>query len=177
MKHLSTRIIIALATFLIGLTAFLIWLDPFPKVFQTQRLPEKSCSLSPRENKITELEAVELAECFVISQGYTAYPPLEDKSKLQYEFLWDSSIREEVLDKRRNLLESKAYGVRYNEKYADWVVVFRYNPKHPEIDKLKPESLEHLKTVGRAVTMDEKGGKMRIEHADFELSEFQRAKE
>jgi hypothetical protein len=177
MQRFSVRIIIALSAFVIGITAFIIWVSPLPEFFQTEYLAKRSCSLAPKEYKISDLEAIELAECFVITQGYTAYPPAEDKSKLQYEFFGDSSVPEEVLNQRHNMLKSKAYGVRYEERINGWRVVFHYNFKNEKINKLNPEFLEHLKTVGRVVIMDAYGGSASIEHEDFEFSKFQKVEE
>ena len=176
MRNFSTRMIIATLTFLIGIVAFAIWLYPFQTVFQTPLQSAKTCSLAPSQHKISGAEAVRLAECFVIANGYTALPPMEDKSKLSYESWADSPPAEEALERRHDTIESKAYGVMYEEKYG-WSVVFRYNLRNEKFKRFNPEFLEHLKNVGRAVTMDSNGGKMRVEHEDFELSKFQRVEE
>ena len=164
--------IIAIFTFLIGIVAFAIWLYPFQTVLQTPPQSAQTNSLVPTQHKISGAEAVRLAESFVIANGYTALPPMEDKSKLSYEFWRDSPPAEEALERRRDTIESKAYGVMYNEKYG-WSVVFRYNLKNEELKDFLPE----LKNVGRVVRMDSSGGNMRVEHQDFELSKFQRVKE
>ena len=176
MRNFSIRMIIALLTFLIGIVAFVIWLYPFQTVLQTPPQSAQTGSLAPSQHKISGTEAVRLAECFVVANGYTALPPMEDKSKLSYESWRDSPPAEEALERRHDTIESKPYGVMYKEKYG-WSVVFRYNLRNEEFKGFDPELLEHFKSVGRAVTMDSNGGNMRVEHVDFELSKFQRVEE
>lgn len=172
MRNFSIRMIIAILTFLIGIVAFAIWLYPFQTVLQTPPQSPQTGSLAPRQHKISGAEAVRLAEFFVIANGYTALPPMEDKSKLSYESWRDSPPAEEALERRHDTIESKAYGVMYKEKYG-WSVVFRYNLRDEEFKDFVPE----LKNVGRVVRMDFNGGNMQVEHQDFELSKFQRVKE
>ncbi len=172
MRNFSIRMIIAILTFLIGIVAFAIWLYPFQTVLQTPPQSAQTGSLAPSQHKISGTEAVRLAECFVVANGYTALPPMEDKSKLSYESWRDSPPAEEALERRHDTIESKAYGVMYKEKYG-WSVVFRYNLRNEEFKDFVPE----LKNVGRVVRMDSNGGNMRVEHQDFELSQFQRVKE
>ena len=176
MRNFSIRMIIANLTFLIGIVAFVIWLYPFQTVLQTPPQSAQTGSLAPSQHKISGTEAVRLAECFVVANGYTALPPMEDKSKLSYESWRDSPPAEEALERRHDTIESKPYGVMYKEKYG-WSVVFRYNLRNEEFKGFDPELLEHFKSVGRAVTMDSNGGNMRVEHVDFELSKFQRVEE
>ena len=176
MRNFTIRRIIAIPSFLIGIVAFVVWLYPFQTVLQAPRASAKTCSLALSQHKISGAEAVRLAECFVIANGYTALPPMEDKSKLSYEFWADSPPSEEALERRHDTIESKAFGVIYEEKYG-WSVVFRYNLRNGKFKRFNPEFLEHLKNVGRAVTMDSNGGNMRVEHEDFELSKFQHVEE
>jgi hypothetical protein len=164
--------IIAILTFLIGIVAFAIWLYPFQTVLQTPPQSPQTGSLTPGQHKISGAEAVRLAEFFVIANGYTSLPPMEDKSKLSYESWRDSPPAEEALKRRHDTIESKAYGVMYEEKYG-WSVVFRYNLRNEELKDFLPE----LKNVGRVVRMNSNGGNMRVEHQDFELSKFRRVKE
>ena len=172
MRNFSIRMIIAILTFLIGIVAFAIWLYPFQTVLQTPPQSAQTGSLAPSQHKISGAEAIRLAGYFVIANGYTALPPMEDKSKLSYESWRDSPPAEEALKRRHDTIESKAYGVMYEEKYG-WSIVFRYNLRNEELKDFLPE----LKNVGRVVRMDSNGGNMRVEHQDFELSQFQRVKE
>lgn len=175
MRNFSLRMIVATLTFLIGFVAFAVWLYPFQTALQSPPQSAKT-SLAPSRPKISSAEAVRLAEDFVIANGYTTHPPMEDKSKLSYESWNDSPPAERALRRRHDTIESKAYGVKYEEKYG-WSVVFRYNLKNEDFKGFSPKLLEHFKNVGRAVTMDSGGGKLQVEHEDFTLSEFQRVNE
>jgi hypothetical protein len=172
MKRFSIKIFVALSTFLIGITAFIIWLNPFPVQFESKQFPQKNCSLSPKQYKITDLEAVELAECFVIANGYTAYPPTEDKSKIQFRYHDDSRFPEEVLKRRHNLLLSKAYGIKYEAKTNEWKVIFRLNVKDEKYIIFNSETFEQLKEIGQVASMDAFGGNIEVEHEQFQLNEF-----
>jgi hypothetical protein len=111
-----------------------------------------------QEKKLSEGEAIRLAEQFIAQNGYTDLPP--DKSKLAYESIeWESNI-DEMLRQRRNTLEPKAFGVVLERKNAPgWTVVFRY----------KQRATRQMRRNGRAVTMNLDGSKMRVEHVDFIL--------
>jgi len=121
------------------------------------------CSLSvfgshAQEKKLSEADAIGLAEQFIAQNGYTDLPP--DKGKLAYERIeWESNA-DEMLRGRRDTLERKAYGIVPGGKgVGGWTVVFRY--KHP--------STRQMRRNGRAVTMTVGGGNMRMEHQDFIL--------
>lgn len=173
MRKLSTRIFVAFFTFYIGITACVIWLAVHSEIIHRHSM--KTYSSSPSKNKISESEAVRLAEHFVIKNGYTAFAPMEDKSKIKKEWTDDVSI-EKTLKFRYDTIISKAYGVK-NEGERGWSVVFRYNFRNPSIARHSTKRLEHLKTVGRVVIMDSDGKKPAIEHEDFELDMFQPVKE
>lgn len=188
MQRLLIRIIVALLTFAIGIAAT-IWLSTERESSQTA-LPSAvdlpgvkkqtndiplPCSVFRSKTRISESEAVRSAECFVIGNGYTDLPPMEDKTKLSYESFDDGPPAEQALERRHDTLESRAYGVRNGGKVRDgWSVVFRYNVNNRNFSVLAPEFLEHLKTVGRCVTMDAYGANLRVQHQDAELSRFQR---
>jgi hypothetical protein len=195
MPRFSTGIIVALLTFVMGVAATAIWLSARHESLQTQPpgavdvtraskqandalVPSKPCSLSPGKKKISDMEAVRFGECFVIGNGYTDLPPMEDKNKLTYESWSDGPPAEEAMERRHDTIESKAYGVMKGGRVKDgWSVVFRYNLNNPRFTEFRPEFLEHLKGVGRRVTMDAYGGTLRVEHEDSELSRFKRIEE
>jgi len=112
-----------------------------------------------QKRRLTQAEAVALAEQFIAQNGYTDLPP--DKTKLSYETIeWERNI-DRMLQERHDTLERHAYGVRRGRKGGDpgWAVVFRY--KHP-FDR-------HARSTGRAVTMNLDGTEPRVEHVDFFL--------
>jgi hypothetical protein len=111
-----------------------------------------------QKRRLTQSEAIALAEQFIAQNGYTDLPP--DKTKLTNETIEGQSNVDQMLQERHNTLERQAYGVRRGRKSgAGWTVVFQY--KHP-ID-------QQAQTTGRAVTMNMDGSEPRIEHVDFIL--------
>ena len=180
MRRLSIRIIVASLPFLVGIIAATVWLSVSrePSLKQPANAANKPCPVSPSADQIDAAGAIHLAECFLIANGYTDLPPMEDKSKLSYESWDDGPPAEEALERRRNTVESRAYGVMKGGRSKDgWAVIFRYNLNHPSFSRFRPEFQEHLKTAGRTVTMDMYGSRMRVEHEDFALSEFRRVGE
>ena len=117
------------------------------------------------KGRLSEAEVVKKAKEFIAQQGYTDRPPVKDKSKWSPDSVWgepgDFQMRS-----RRNSLLPRAYGVA---KGARWTVVFRMNPEHKRYREAIPDYEERVKTVGRAVTMDAYGGRIRMEHADIQL--------
>ena len=112
-----------------------------------------------QKRRLTQSEAVALAEQFIVQNGYTDLPP--DKTKLSYETIeWESNV-DRMLKERHGTLESRAYGIVRGRKggSAGWTVVFRYT--HP-IDR-------RARSTGRAVTMNLDGSEPRLEHVDFFL--------
>lgn len=179
MRGFSLRLTVALATFVIGVNAVSAWvfyrLQPVEDKPSANRpvatpTPYDSCLLTRTQKKLSESEAVRLAECFVVQNGYTDLPPMQDLSKLSYETFDDVPPAERALEVRRNTLERRAYGVRNGGKGGDrvdvadgWTVVFRYNPD--------------TKGRGRAVTMDAYGNHIRMQHPDYPLSLFKKPEE
>lgn len=108
----------------------------------------------PQKRRLTQSEAVALAEQFIAQNGYTDLPP--DKTKISYETIeWESNV-DRILQQRHNTLERRAYGVsRGRRGERGWTVVFRYQG--------------HAGATGRAVTMNLDGAKARVEHQDFIL--------
>jgi hypothetical protein len=177
MRRFSVRIIIASIAFLVGILAATVWLSAGRKPRPAFAL-SKPCPTSPGKEPIDAAAAAHRAECFLIGNGYTDLPPMEDRSKLSYESWADGLPAEEALARRRDTVESRAYGVMGGLRSKDgWAVAFRLNLHHPFFGRVRPETLEHSKTVGRVVTMDAYGGSLRVEHEEFPLSNFRRIEE
>jgi hypothetical protein len=132
--------------------------------------------------RLTLAQVVQVAEEFIVLNGYTDLPPTEDDKELSYESLeWESDVRK-MLQLRRDTLERSAYGyIKRSRRGAGWTVVFRH--KEPSggtrlanggkpIIRIQPDG-----TTGRAVTMDPFGRKKRMEHVDFRLKSCIRLKE
>jgi hypothetical protein len=83
---------------------------------------------SPQTRKrLGEAEAIENAEQFIITQGYTDLPPTSDKRRLVPESV-DPGTDAMGMKLRHDSLERKAYGVmKENGEYGAWIIVFRYN--------------------------------------------------
>jgi hypothetical protein len=112
-----------------------------------------------QKRRLTEAEAIKLAEQFIAQNGYSDLPP--NKTKIAYETIeWESNAHQ-MLKERHDTLQRKAYGVVRGRKAesAGWTVVFRY--KHP--------ADREERSLGRAVTMNLDGSDTRVEHVDFIL--------
>ena len=104
-----------------------------------------------RDAENPEQKAKRLAERFLVENGYTEQPPVLDK-------VVPESI-ERGVEQRRNTLQPKAYGVVFHRRTGPgWTVVFQYSPSMKEDPK-----------AGRAVTMDDAFGDIRMEHKDYSL--------
>jgi hypothetical protein len=112
-----------------------------------------------QKRRLTETQAIKLAELFIAQNGYTDLPP--DQTKIACETIEGGANVDETLKDRHDTLQRTAYGVVRGRKAgsAGWTVVFRY--KHP-VDRDE-------RSVGRAVTMNLDGGDARVEHVDFIL--------
>jgi hypothetical protein len=105
------------------------------------------------ETRVTPAKAVELAEQFIERHGYTDKSPT---LPISYESLERGGSDEKILELRRATLKLPAYG--YSCGDSGCVVIFRY---------AKPDA---ERAVGRAVTMDPRGQKLKVEHQDIFLS-------
>jgi len=185
MKSLSTRFLVAVLTFLIGVSAATIWFlhpagpahtQPTTSVEVGDVKPAASPAVHDPpsftrkgKQKLNASEAVQLAECFIAQNGYTDLPPLEDKSKLTPESVWPGTD-ELGMRMRHDSLERRAYGYLAGVRYTGgWGVVFRckYKERYAEV---VPNYAESLEKVGRIVTMDAYGNRMRVEHQGFNLN-------
>lgn len=125
---------------------------------------------------IDKLEAIRLAEEFIIQNGYTDLPPMENKAKLFYESVEGGSTPDEVLRSRQNTLEQKAYGIRQGlrsrtgwREDSGWTVIFRYNKNNSKYRRIIPNFDNYITAYGRAVSMDLNGNNIMVEHEDISL--------
>jgi hypothetical protein len=183
MKKFYFRFGIALATFLLGSAAAALYfhqtetlsLEPVspppapvqPPPATPPAIPPPSCSpVAASRKKLDAAEAVRVAECFIIKNGYTDLPPTKDKSELTPESV-DPGTDEQGMKMRRDSLERKAFG--YVNRPGGWLVVFRYKYK-AEHSKFRPDYEEWLKAHGRAVSMDAYGEQVEVKHKDVDLT-------
>lgn len=181
MKRFYLRLGIALATFVLG-SAAAVYLrrgetlspEPAAPLPATARpsppapppTPAPSCPRVARsEEKLGAAEAVRVAECFIIKNGYTDLPPAGDESELTSEAVWPGTD-EAVMRMRHASLERKAFG--YVARPGGWLVVFRYKYKAERAEFMRDYE-ERLKRLGRTVSMDAYGGGPEVEHQDFIL--------
>ncbi len=132
MKGLPIKLTFAILTFFIGVGAVGFWYLSHLEAESQQSLSDAISSVKPvkftvenpcdyPQPKYRELEAEEavyLAECFIIQNGYTDLPPITDKFKLTPENVFPGTD-EEGMKMRHNSLERKAYAFeRDNEFYG-----------------------------------------------------------
>lgn len=181
MKRLSLKLTLSIFTFFIGVGAVGLWYlsrieaesqqslsDAISSVKPVKFTVENPCDYPrPKYRELEPEEAVYLAECFIIQNGYTDLPPIADKSKLTPENLFPGTD-EEGLKMRHNSLERKAYSYeRDNELYGgSWVVMFRYKSRPNPADFYNGKLYES----GRAVVMDFYGKRLRVQHSDYPLT-------
>ena len=128
--------------------------------------------------KITEKQAVNIAEKFIAENGYTASYP--GSKQLVRDLLplpgTIEAIEVQERSLRHNTLEPKAYGVISRAKSGQgWTVIFQYSMEvrtkygMPERNRCIDQY-----EVGRAVTMDEFGHEIHVQHVDIFLKAAQR---
>lgn len=177
MKRFPLKPALAILTFFIGVGS--LWCisrlesisgksfsDAVSTVTPVKLTFENPCNYpQPQYRELEAEEAVYLAECFIIQNGYTDFPPVADKSKLTPENVFPGTD-EEGMKTRRDSLERKAFSYYRSELYGgSWVVMFRYKP-HPDVVKFYGDALNY---TGRAVTMDFYGKRLRVQHSDYPL--------
>lgn len=108
---------------------------------------------------ISEIEAISLAEEFIVKNGYTQTPAIE-KSKLTPE-LYDKLITfEQVIKLRHNSLKPKAYGlIKKRRTGSGWTIVFTRTPNK----EFNPNN-------GRGVSMNLDGTNILMEPIEFPLN-------
>jgi hypothetical protein len=123
-------------------------------------LPKQDIAKNTSNTKvISEIEAISLAEEFVVKNGYTQIPAAE-KSKLTPE-LYDKLITfEQVMKLRHNSLKPKAYGlIKKRRTGQGWTVVFTRTPNK----EFNPDN-------GRGVSMNLDGTNILMEPVEFPLN-------
>ena len=120
------------------------------------------CSAKP----IGRREAVRIAERFVKQNGYTEFTPSAQSARhfTQESIEWTSNSAA-LLKQRHNTLQPRACGYAKGRrgKKLGWTIVFRYSSAFHEAQS---------KSNGRAVTMNEDGSAIRVEHVDAILKAF-----
>jgi hypothetical protein len=124
--------------------------------------------------KITEGQAIKVAEKFVAENGYTAVAASSNPLARESLTLTRTGSDERLL--RHNTLEPGAYGIfsgcprgKGSPPFAGWTVIFQYSKQA----RAKDESIDQ-RGVGRAVTMDEFGHDIMVQHKDIFLKAAQR---
>jgi hypothetical protein len=181
MKRLPLKLTLAILTFFIGVSAVGLWYlsrieaesqqslsDAISSVTPVKFTVENPCDYPhPKHRELEPEEAVYLAECFIIQNGYTDLPPIADKSKLTPENVFPLTD-EEGLKMRHDSLERKAYSYERSELYGgSWVIMFRFK-QHPEL--VERYGKKGFETMGRAVVMDFFGKRVRIQHSNYPLT-------
>lgn len=120
--------------------------------------------------KITQDEAIRLAEAFVKRNGYTAAPADTSEYKLTFE-LFDRYEKNTaaVLNKRHNSLNPKAFCITYTDN--QWNVGFLAATIHAEqLDSFEQNS----NLPGRAVIVSDDGKEISMAHKDPLFSQFKK---
>jgi hypothetical protein len=125
--------------------------------------------------KVSEQQAVKLAEKFISENGYTT--ATADSAHLAPESLaFRANTPAQELALRHNTLEPKAYGILPGGKSGPgWTVIFQYSKEVRASNKQADagNSVEQ-RGVGRAVTMDEFGRQLVVQHKDIFLKACQK---
>lgn len=108
-------------------------------------------------------QAVRIAERFVRENGYTDFIP-KDPRRLVPESLEFSRDRRDWLKSRHNSLKSQSVGYRKGS---------RNDPKGWTVGFAPVKPLDEERPVGRAVTMDARGRRVRVEHMDLYLERLE----
>lgn len=111
---------------------FLLFVTMFLFVACGQTKDEKSIK---NKKCISEAEAIQLAEEFIVYQGYTFKPTnlkFEDAKIEEGEF---ASNIENLLQLRKNTLQSNAWEARLFDKKSKWAVGFNFVNIEPNVGK------------------------------------------
>jgi hypothetical protein len=117
---------------------------------------QENKNTAQEKKKLTEAEAISLAEEFIKNNGYTDLPPTADRTKISHETV-EFDDMETMLKNRHNTLQRKAFGVLFKGRGGStgWTIVFQFTHDNTR--------------TGRAVTMDLYGDKLLVEHKDIFL--------
>jgi len=109
---------------------------------------------SSKKEKISSEQAIDIAQQFLIEQGYTNLPPALNKFKFEKgEFASDTS---KILSYRKNTIVKKPFEVKYHN--GSVTVGFEYVNKE--------------NNIGRAVTMDTLGANTIMQTKEVRLDWF-----
>jgi hypothetical protein len=118
--------------------------------------------------KLTQKEAVCIAEKFVVENGYTSLPATKQLVQSEISFpMTDAELR----STRHDTVEPKAYGLISAGKLGPgWTIIFRSRKQVlPDRSKRKFVLAKDVLDTGYAVTMDEFGTHVRVEHKPIYL--------
>jgi hypothetical protein len=118
------------------------------------------------DEKITQQEAIKLAEEFIAFNGYTSAPA--DKQRINYELLDEANI-EKLLKNRHNTLQPKAFYI--NEREDKWDIGFLSTSVN--IKKLDSIQLQS-NLQGRGVIVRKDGKEIRMGHKDPLFSKWKK---
>lgn len=113
---------------------------------------------SNRLNKpkaISQAQAIQLAESFLITQGYTDQPTDIQLENVAFEPGEFASSIEKVLETRKDLLKLPAYGARQYGEFNKWAVAFEY--------------INYVNNIGRGVSMDSLGNNIRLDPSELRI--------
>jgi|TARA_B110000211_G_scaffold228090_1_gene283762 hypothetical protein len=116
--------------------------------------------------ELTKEQATELAEQFIIDNGYTNLPA--NKTKLSYE-LFDGKNKDSLVARRKNTLHKKAFCI--SERDDRWDVGFLSTSV--DLNKLESKKRE-TNLSGRAVIVMKDRKEIRIAHKDPLFSHFEK---
>ena len=103
--------------------------------------------------ELRQPQAIELAETFILENGYTDAPREEIKERLDFESLEWMVDRQQLLQQRFDSLRREAIGIRPRRRGGPgWSVAFAF--------------VHHGAHRCRVVTMNPDGTQIRIEHVD-----------
>lgn len=119
----------------------------------TYPLRDPPVDVSERTRKIGGLEAIKMAEQFVIEQGYTDAKPDQSYHLIILESNEFATDTTNILDDRLNTVKRKAIGAK--EHGTSWTVGFML--------------VNEVENIGRGVTMDTLGRNIIMQSADLRL--------
>ena len=117
-------------------------------------------------NELTKEQAIELAEQYIIDNGYTNSPA--NKNNLNYELLDEDNV-DKIIARRKNTLHKKAFCISENEDR--WDVGFL--SISVDLNKLDSEKRK-TDLSGRAVIVMKNGKEIRIAHKEPLFSYFEK---
>ena len=120
-------------------------------------------------NPLTQQDAINKAEQYLIENGYTDKPA--DKTKIRYEFLYDDHVNnvDSLLKRRYNTLHSKAFCI--SEEPDSWHIGFLSSTV--DLSKLN-EDQKNSDLPGRVVIIMKLDRKIKMAHKEPLFSYFKK---